>query len=68
MQIVDYQGRRLHFLRLPDVLARVKVSGITIYRWEKQGRFPLRHKLGPNSVAWLESEVDEWCARKAGQA
>lgn len=32
----------------------------TIYRWEREGRFPKRIKIGPNSVAWLESDVRAW--------
>lgn len=57
----------MRYLRQPEVLARVGVSYITVYCWEKSGLFPKRKKLGPNTVAWLESEVEEWCARKAGQ-
>ncbi|RSY88060.1 AlpA family phage regulatory protein [Sphingomonas koreensis] len=55
----------LRFLRQPDVLARVGVTWITILRWEKQGLFPKRRKLGPNTVAWVEAEIDEWCAGRA---
>ncbi len=36
----------------------------TIYRWESQGQFPKRVRLGANSVAWLESEVREWLASR----
>lgn len=53
------------FIRLPEVLARVGVSWITIYRWEREGRFPARKHLGPNTVAWVEDEVEQWCARRA---
>jgi prophage regulatory protein len=27
---------------------------------EREGRFPPRISIGPNRVAWLESEIDEW--------
>lgn len=53
------------FIRLPEVLARVGVSWITIYRWEREGRFPTRRHLGRNTVAWVEDEVEQWCARRA---
>ena len=53
------------FIRLPEVLARVGVSWITIYRWEREGRFPRRKHLGRNTVAWVEDEVEQWCARRA---
>ena len=53
------------FLRLPEVLARIGVSWMTILRWEKRGLFPKRHRIGPNTVAWLESDIDNWCAQRA---
>jgi prophage regulatory protein len=58
-------GMGIRFLRQPAVLARVGVTWITILRWEKQGRFPKRRKLGPNTVAWVEAEIEEWCASRA---
>ncbi len=53
------------YLRQPEVLARIGVSWITLMRWEKQGAFPSRRRLGPNTIAWLESEINEWCASRA---
>jgi prophage regulatory protein len=52
------------YLRLPEVLDRVGVSWITLLRWEKQGLFPKRRKLGHRVVAWLESEIDQWCKER----
>lgn len=57
---------QVRFLRLPEVLARVGVVWITIWRWEKEDRFPKRRKIGKRAVAWVESEVDKWCADRAG--
>ncbi len=51
-------------LRQPEVLARIGVSWMTLRRWEDAGLFPRRVKLGPNSVAWYESDIDEWCASR----
>jgi prophage regulatory protein len=53
------------YLRQPQVLARVGVSWITLLRWERQGLFPKRRHLGPNTVAWVEGEIEEWCASRA---
>lgn len=53
------------FLRQPEVLERIGVSWVTILRWEKQGLFPQRRKIGPRLVAWLESEIDQWIADRA---
>lgn len=52
------------FIRLPEVLARVGVSWITIYRWEREGSFPRRKRLGRNSVAWVEDEIEHWCVSR----
>jgi len=39
-----------------------------IHRLEPAGTFPKRVRLGPNRVAWLLSEVEEWIeARAAGR-
>ena len=43
--------------RLVDL---VQYSAQHIARLEKAGTFPKRIKLGPNRVAWLLSEVNDW--------
>jgi len=53
------------YLRQPEVLARVGVSWMTLRRWEDKGTFPKRCKLGDRTVAWVESEIDDWCSRRA---
>lgn len=58
-------SRGIRYLRQPEVLARVGVSWITLSRWEKQGRFPRRRQLGPNTIAWVEAEIEQWCANCA---
>ena len=35
-------------------------SRTTIWRWCRDGLFPKPHKIGPNSSAWLSSEITEW--------
>jgi prophage regulatory protein len=47
-------------LRLPSVLDRVPHSKTSIYRLIKQGIFPKAVRLGVNSVAWLESDIDAY--------
>ena len=48
------------FIRRAEVLKRTGLSVATIWRKERAGDFPARRQLGPNSVAWLESEVLAW--------
>ena len=48
------------FLRLPAVKKRTGFESSQIYKLIKQGQFPKQIYLGPQSVAWLESEVTNW--------
>ena len=48
------------FLRLPAVKKRTGFESSQIYKLIKQGQFPKQIYLGPQSVAWLESEVTDW--------
>jgi prophage regulatory protein len=54
----------MNAIRLPLVLKKTGLSRMTIYRLENRGEFPQRKQLSPNSVGWLESEVDEWLATR----
>nr|WP_314075060.1 AlpA family transcriptional regulator [uncultured Roseococcus sp.] len=47
-------------LRLPEVLERVPLGTSTIYRRVTAKTFPAPVKLGENSVAWYQSEIEEW--------
>jgi len=49
-------------LRIKEVKQRVGWSEMTIWRKERDGVFPKRVKIGPNTVAWLESEIDRFIA------
>jgi prophage regulatory protein len=48
------------FVRLTEVVVTTGLSEATLRRKEKAGLFPARVRLGPNAVAWRESEVAEW--------
>ena len=56
------QSSPIRFLRLPDVLSRTRLSRSQIYRLEANGRFPRHVKLGDAVSAWIEAEIDQWCA------
>jgi prophage regulatory protein len=38
-----------------------------ILRLERRGKFPRRVQVGPNRVAWLESEVEAWVAARVAE-
>jgi prophage regulatory protein len=54
------------FLRLPDVMARTALSRRTIYRRMGEGTFPQSIKIGPNAIAWRESELAAWMEQPVG--
>ncbi|HDM8297438.1 AlpA family transcriptional regulator [Yersinia enterocolitica] len=47
-------------LRLKQVEEKTGLKRSQIYLYMQNGMFPHSIKIGPASVAWLESEIDEW--------
>lgn len=47
-------------LRLKQVEEKTGLKRSQIYLYMKSGDFPRSIKIGPASVAWLESEINEW--------
>ncbi len=41
-------------------------SASSLWRRMQDGSFPRNYKIGPNRVAWRESEIFEWLNSKAG--
>lgn len=48
------------FIRRAEILEITGLSPATIYRWIAKGNFPAPRQLGPNSVGWRASAVEEW--------
>ena len=48
------------FLTVRDLRDKIKISRSTIWRLERDGKFPSRRKISPGKVAWLKSEIEEW--------
>lgn len=55
-------------LRLPAVKQRTGLSRSTIYLRVAQGTFPSPVSLGGRAVGWVETEVDEWLARRIAES
>lgn len=47
-------------LRFKEVLSKIGLSRTSLWRLERKGLFPKRRAIGPNSVAWIEKEIDNW--------
>jgi prophage regulatory protein len=54
-------------LKLSEVQKRVPRSRSRIYEDMAKGEFPRPVKLGPRSVAWLESDIDAWLAARVAE-
>jgi predicted DNA-binding transcriptional regulator AlpA len=49
----------LTFLSKQEVLARIPITGPTLWNWSRTGKFPKPRFIGSKTV-WIESEVMEW--------
>ncbi|WP_091193844.1 AlpA family transcriptional regulator [Formivibrio citricus] len=58
------------FIRLPELINKIGISRSSIYNKmncnskHHDSTFPLPKRLGPNTVAWLESEIEGWMQLK----
>jgi prophage regulatory protein len=60
---VDYTPRD-RFIRLPEVLYTTGLSRSTVYEMITRRQFPAQISLGGKTVAWLESEIENWMAER----
>jgi prophage regulatory protein len=47
-------------LKRPEVTRRTGLSRSTLYVWMGRGAFPKPIKLGTRSIAWRESDIEDW--------
>lgn len=48
------------YLRLNELKKVTGLSSSTLWRLEKRGEFPRRHRLSIRAVGWVAHEVEEW--------
>lgn len=48
------------FMRIDEVISITGLGRNTIYTRMREGTFPRQVRLGPNSVAWLQSDISKW--------
>lgn len=58
------QPHPAQFYRLPQLKAKLKVSGSSIWAWVKAGKFPKPIKLSENCTAWNAADVERWAAER----
>ena len=61
------ENHKERFLRLPEVQDRTGVSRSFIYKSINDKTFPAPRKVGGRASVWLESEVNTWMSRVAGE-
>ena len=52
------------FLRLNQVQDRTGLPRSTIYAYVVDGTFPTPINIGERSVAWLETDIEQWMSEK----
>ncbi|PTB17010.1 hypothetical protein C9I57_30380 [Trinickia symbiotica] len=52
---------------IKQVAEKVNLGQSTIYRMISKGQFPRPFSLGGGRTAWIESDIDDWLADKAGK-
>lgn len=55
-------------VKMPEVMHRTGNGKAWIYRLISQGRFPKPIKIGSRSIAFIESEIDEWINQRIAES
>lgn len=55
-------------IRLSEVQRRTGYCKAWIYRLMSQKRFPSAVKIGTRSIAFIESEIDEWIDQRIAES
>ena len=50
----------MQILDVKDVSLMTKISRVTIWRLEKEGKFPPRIKISSKRIGWRKAEVAKW--------
>lgn len=59
-QTAANEKAEVRILRRKQVEARIGLSRSTIYDGVNAGTFPRPINLGPQSVGWIEAEIEQW--------
>ena len=56
------------YLSKKEVVRKLKKSPSTVVRWAKSGVIPMPIKLGPNTIVWIEEELNKVLEEKKKKA
>lgn len=57
---MEGQSKQFYYMRKPEVIKVTGMSGSSLYRLEKQKKFPRRFQISNNIVAWRSDQIFEW--------
>ncbi|MCX7132418.1 helix-turn-helix transcriptional regulator [Aeromonas veronii] len=57
---LEQNSQELRFIRVREAVKKTGLSKSTIYDLMASGRFPQSVRLSARTVAFIESEVDQW--------
>jgi prophage regulatory protein len=57
---IEAEPPALVFLSKSQVLAKVPITGPTLWAWVRARKFPRPRAISPNKTVWVGSEIDEW--------
>jgi len=57
----------MNAIRIKQVAAKVGLGQSTLYRMIAEGRFPEPFEIIPGCKGWIESDIDDWLAERAGK-
>lgn len=66
--VPEPEPERRAYVRLPAVRDLTGLPTSTIYRYVKTRQFPQPHALGPRTVGWLQSDIEQWLATRQPRA
>lgn len=55
-------------IRFSEAQRRTGYSKAWIYRLMSEGKFPASIKIGSRSIAFVESEIDEWIEQRIAES
>ena len=53
------------FMKLPEVIATVRLGKTTIYDMIKRGEFPRQVKISRKTALWDKAKIEAWMKEKA---
>lgn len=62
---INFLESIMFLIKQKEVCQFTGKSRATIWRWTRNGNFPRPLRIGPNSIAWTQEQLDAWLADKS---